>query len=198
MAVEEVRPITDEVWRVRNLDDRILLILDLDETLVYAIEEPLGRTHDFVVGPYFIYRRPYLTEFLTSCSACFDLAVWSAGSDAYVKPTVDRIMPPGVEPVFAWSQGRCVRRYDPERLEEYPVKDLKKVKRLGYRLERVLIADDTPRKVHRHYGNAIYVPPFFGDPEDGILPRLSRYLLSLQDETDVRRLEKRGWSRSRS
>ena len=33
--------------------------------------------------------------------------------------------------------------------------DLKKVKRLGYRLERVLIADDTPRKVHRHYGNAL-------------------------------------------
>ncbi len=185
-----------EAWWVMGLDDRILLILDLDETLVYATEEPLGHIHDFVVGPYFVYRRPYLTEFLTSCSAGFQLAVWSAGSDAYVKPIVDQIMPAGIEPVFVWSQGRCVRRYDPERLEVYPLKDLKKVKRLGYRLERVLIADDTPRKVQHHYGNAIYVPPFLGDPEDNILPRLSRYLVSLRDETDVRRLEKRGWSRS--
>ena len=69
----------------------------------------------------------------------------------------------------------------PRAFEEDYVKDLKKVKRLGYRLERVLIADDTPRKVRRHYGNAVYVPPFFGDPEDGTLPRLAGYLISLRD-----------------
>jgi hypothetical protein len=32
-------------------DRPILLILDLDETLVHATEEPLGREHDFIVGP---------------------------------------------------------------------------------------------------------------------------------------------------
>jgi NLI interacting factor-like phosphatase len=46
----------------------ILLILDLDETLIYATEEPLQRVPDFIIGPYAVYRRPYLTEFLTSCS----------------------------------------------------------------------------------------------------------------------------------
>jgi carboxy-terminal domain RNA polymerase II polypeptide A small phosphatase len=88
-----------------------------------------------------------------------------------------------------------VRRYDPERFEEYHVKDLKKIKRMGYRLERVLIADDTPGKVERHYGNAVYVPPFFGDPDDETLPRLARFLFSLRDVPNVRTLEKRGWSR---
>ena len=44
-------------------DAPILLILDLDETLVYSIEEPLGRDHDFTVGPYAVYRRPHLAEF---------------------------------------------------------------------------------------------------------------------------------------
>jgi hypothetical protein len=29
-------------------DGPILLILDLDEALVYATEEPLGQAHDFV------------------------------------------------------------------------------------------------------------------------------------------------------
>ena len=150
---------------------------------------------DFVVGPYTVYRRPYLAEFLTSCSACFRLAVWSTATDEYVRAVVERIMPPGVEPAFVWGRSRCVRRYDGEQFEEYHVKDLKKVKRMGYRLERVLIADDTPRKVHRHFGNAVYVPPFLGDPEDEVLPRLAEFLISLRDVPNVRTVEKRGWSR---
>jgi TFIIF-interacting CTD phosphatase-like protein len=176
-------------------DSPILLILDLDETLLYATEEPLRRGHDFIVGPYAVYRRPFLSEFLTACSACFRLAVWSTATDEYVRPVVERIMPSGLEPAFAWGRSRCVRRFDPERFEDYHVKDLKKVRRLGYRLERVLIADDTPRKVRRNYGNAVYVPPFFGDPEDETLPRLARYLISLRDVANVRTVEKRGWLR---
>jgi TFIIF-interacting CTD phosphatase-like protein len=177
-------------------DSAILLILDLDETLIYATEEPLERQYDFVVGPYAVYRRPYLTEFLTDCSTCFRLAIWSTATDEYVRPVVDQIMPSGVEPAFVWGRSRCVRHYDPEQFEEYHLKDLKKVRRKGYRLERVLIADDTPRKVHRHFGNAIYVPPFFGDLEDHILPGLARFLISLRNAPNVRTLEKRGWSRN--
>ena len=183
-----------EVRGIMEPGGPILLILDLDETLIYATEEPLGREHDFVVGPYAVCRRPHLAEFLASCSDCFRLAVWSTASDDYVRAVAGRIMPPGVEPAFAWGRSRCVRRFDPESFEEYHVKDLKKVKRLGYRLERDLIADDTPRKVHRHYGNALYVPPFFGDPRDEVLPRLARFLISLRDEPNVRTLKKRGWS----
>jgi TFIIF-interacting CTD phosphatase-like protein len=53
----------------------ILPILDLDETLIHAAEEPLGHEHDFLIGTYRVYRRPHLAEFLTSCSAAFRLAV---------------------------------------------------------------------------------------------------------------------------
>ena len=72
-------------------DDPILLILDLDETLIYATEEPLQRDSDFLIGPYAVYQRPYLSEFLTSCSACFRLAVWSTATDDYVRPVVEQI-----------------------------------------------------------------------------------------------------------
>ncbi len=115
-------------------DSPILMILDLDEKLVYATEESLGRAHDFVLGPYFVYRRPHLTEFLAACSADFRLAIWSSASDDYVREIVGRIMPPGREPAFAWGRSWCVRRFDPESFEEYHVKDLKKVKQAGYRL----------------------------------------------------------------
>jgi RNA polymerase II subunit A small phosphatase-like protein len=174
----------------------ILLILDLDETLLYATEEPLGREHDFMAGPYAVYRRPHLAEFLASCSACFRLAVWSTASDDFVRAAVGRVMPSDIETAFVWGRSRCVRRFDPEACEEEFLKDIRKVERAGYRLERVLIADDTPRKVRRNYGNAVYVPPFLGDPEDEVLPRLASYLISLKDVADVRALEKQGWAAS--
>ncbi len=174
----------------------ILLILDLDETLIYASEQSLGWDEDFVVGSYSVYLRPHLAEFLTTCAAGFRLAIWSTATDAYVRSVVPQILPPDIEPVFIWGRSRCVRSYNHEEFEEEYLKDLKKVKRLGYGLKRVLIADDTPRKVRRHYGNAVYVPPFFGDPNDDTLPGLANYLLSLRDVGNVRRVEKRGWARA--
>lgn len=84
-----------------------------------------------------------------------------------------------------------------ETMETVYIKDLKKVKRLGYSLERILFVDDTPGKMARNYGNAIYVTPFEGNDRDGELPRLLMYLHSLEKEADFRKLEKRGW-RSRT
>jgi RNA polymerase II subunit A small phosphatase-like protein len=73
------------------------------------------------------------------------------------------------------------------------LKDLNKIKRRGFDLARVLIVDDTPQKVHRHYGNAVYVRPFLGDPADEELLHLRKYLRSVSAVDNVRRIEKRGW-----
>ncbi len=127
-------------------DGPILLILDLDEMLVHATEEPLGHEHDFLVGPYRVYRRPHLADFLTSCSESFRLAIWPSASDVYVREIVGRMIPPGVNLALAWDRSRCVRSYDLDLYEEHPLKDLKKVKRLGDHLDRILIADNTPRR----------------------------------------------------
>src|SRR5262245_9389016 len=56
-----------------------LVILDLDETLVYGAERPLDRIHDFQVGPYLVDKRPFLTEFLFTVFEWFEVAVWSTG-----------------------------------------------------------------------------------------------------------------------
>jgi RNA polymerase II subunit A small phosphatase-like protein len=172
---------------------RILLVLDLDETLVYATERPLARPPDFAAGPYVVYRRPHLGEFLRGCSERFDLAFWSSSSEAYVATVVPAILPAGVEAAFAWSRGRCVRRFDPETREDYFAKDLRKVRRRGFDLRRVLVVDDTPRKAERNYGNAVYVRPWLGKTGDNELELLGRYLASLHAVPDLRTLEKRGW-----
>mmetsp|Transcript_25400 Transcript_25400/g.61179 ORF Transcript_25400/g.61179 Transcript_25400/m.61179 type:complete len:241 (+) Transcript_25400:103-825(+) len=56
---------------------------------------------------------------------------------------------------FVWTAERVTRRYDPFLYTHYDVKDLRKVKRRGYALERVLIVDDTKRKAERNYGVSV-------------------------------------------
>lgn len=74
------------------------------------------------------------------------------------------------------------------------VKRLSKVKkRRNEQMERVLIIDDTPSKSIHNYGNAIYPQEFTGDPQDDELLYLMRYLDTLKNVDDVRKIEKRGW-----
>ena len=94
---------------------------------------------------------------------------------------------------FAWSASRCTQRIDHETGEYYNIKDLKKVKRRGYSLSRVLMIDDTPRKLSRQYGNHIRVHPFEGDPEDRELLDLLPFLDWIRTQDDFRKIEKRNW-----
>jgi carboxy-terminal domain RNA polymerase II polypeptide A small phosphatase len=177
-----------------DTQQRILLILDLDETLIFSTGNPFpGRPHDFMVCPYSVYCRPHLDDFLRACSQYYDLAVWSSGGSDYVEGIVGKIMHEGVQPVFVWSRERCTARLDPESGDTRFLKDLRKIKRRGYDLDRVLIVEDTRENVRRHYGNAIYVVSYTGQPDDTELLLLGRYLASLHTMENVRRLEKRGW-----
>jgi RNA polymerase II subunit A small phosphatase-like protein len=172
---------------------RLLLIFDLDETLIHATDAETVGAADFCVGPYHVFCRPHLNVFLEDCAERFDLAVWSSGSLDYVLAIRESIMPNGLQAEFIWGRKRCTRRFDAEWQEEYWIKDLKKVKRQGFDLDRVLIVEDTPKKVERHYGNAVYVSSYFGGTDDRELLHLSRYLHSIHDVPNVRRIEKRGW-----
>lgn len=170
-----------------------LLILDLDETLIHASDRPLERAAEVRVGPYYVYRRPHLTEFIAQAVQYYRTAIWSSASGDYVAAIVARALPPAFEPAFVWSRERCTPQYDPELQETFFAKDLRKLKRLGVDLEQTLIVDDEPRKLARHYGNAIYVRPFVGAADDAELPRLGRYLASIAAKPRFRSFEKRNW-----
>lgn len=176
---------------------RPLLILDLDECLIFGTESELNRPADFRVGPFYIYRRPHLGEFLLGCAEWYELAIWSSATCDYASEIARQICPNGVEWSFVWSRERCTQRMNPETHETVYLKDLKKVSRLGYPLERILIVDDTPDKLARHYGNAVYVSLFEGSEEDTELRLLLSYLESVRQVANYRTIEKRGW-RSRA
>ena len=184
---------------------RMLLILDLDETLIHSSEEKIkGVNPDFCVGHFFVYKRPHLDDFLKFCNKHFKLAVWSSATDNYVKEIVKNIFPTDIKLEFIWGRDRCTFKKpllmcDSRHIQlsdhyDY-TKQIKKVKRRGYDLNKVLIIEDTPSKVANCFGNAIYIEEFLGEPDDD-LKLLSGYLKWIKDVENVRKIEKRFWKKS--
>lgn len=122
---------------------RKLLVLDLDETLIHACETQLAHPEDFRVGPYFVYRRPHLTEFIASVSESFDLGVWTASGEVYAAQVIEQVFARGLLK-FVWSSRRCTTARDWTTCQYTTIKNLSKLKRRGYQLESIVAADDTP------------------------------------------------------
>lgn len=171
-----------------------LLILDLDETLIHATEQRLDGEPDFKLDPYFVYRRPYLTEFLEFAFTHFEVAVWTSSSMPYAQSVVRAILPAGRSLKFLWARERCITRRSFELQSYYWVKDLKKVRRAwDFPLERIIMVDDSPEKLERQYGNLVRVEAFLGAVHDDELLKLPKFLSWLDEHEDVRGVEKRGW-----
>lgn len=171
-----------------------LLILDIDETLIHASDAALNTKADFMVGNLHVYTRPGLDEFLKGINESYTFACWSSATQDYLEAILHVILPcQRYDLQFVWDRSHCLRIVDFENQDEYYLKDLRKLKRQGFDLTRVLILEDEPRKVTKNYGNALYVRPFFGDPSDDELPRLAAYLTKIATQADFRQLEKRGW-----
>jgi len=182
-------------------DNKILLVLDLDESLIHSLPTGSGKDFDFMVFDYDVIKRPYLDYFINNCNKFFRMAVWSSGTDDYVEEVVKHIFPDTIKLEFVWGRSRATYcpvvdfdasgSYDPGHYDY--VKRLKKIKPLGYSLEKTLIIDDTPSKARDNYGNAIYIKAFTGESNDRELLFLTEYLMGLKDCKDVRKIEKRGW-----
>ena len=181
---------------------QILVILDLDETLIHATTKPVYPNWDFELAQYKVYIRPGLGLFLSELKKMFRVAVWSSASDDYVEKVVEKIFPKGYPLEFTWGRSKCTLQHDKSILERdgfsdyYShlsyVKPLRKVrkKRFGS-IEKILIVDDTPSKSKLNYGNAIYPCEFTGNPADNELSKLSVYLESLSTAYNVRVIENR-------
>lgn len=194
---------------MKKREEKILLILDLDETLIHATTHLIREEYACKVAHYYVYKRPYLDEFIRVCAENFKIGIWSSASDDYVREIVKQILPQDIELAFIWGRSRCTPVFLPQtdtfgyyNLDvsshlEY-TKPFKKIRRKGFDLKKVLIVEDTPAKVRNSYGNAIYIQEYKGEAEDIELYYLARYLLTLKEVANVRIIEKRGWRNSDS
>lgn len=170
-----------------------LLILDLDETLIYSSDCLLERLPDFCVGEYFVYVRPGLDTFLSTCNELYNLAVWTFGSQDYASEIVNKIFPPEINLNFVFTNERCIYRFNHEFGKYEIIKPLKKVRRKGFTLDKVLIIDDNSETFRYNYGNAILVNKYYGNKEDRELYKLTKYLELVHESSDIRKIDKRGW-----
>ncbi|MDY6899784.1 MAG: HAD family hydrolase [Cyanobacteriota bacterium] len=174
-----------------------LLILDIDETLIFSSEKQLDRLPDFKLDfgleKYFVYTRPGLEEFISSCNNWFNLAVWTASSSDYAREVVKNIFPNNLKLAFIFTRERCVFRRNPELDIIETFKPVKKVKRKDFCLNNILIIDDTPETFKYNYGNAILVKQYQGEENDIELFLLLRYLEMIRWEENVRIIDKRHW-----
>lgn len=178
-----------------DMNKRVLLILDLDETLIHASDSEQDRQPDFTFNYCYVYKRPYLDEFLSECNKYYDLAVWSSASDNYVQEIVRNIIPTSIQLEFSWGRSKlvCLHSNGPWRMDVKYFKDLRKVVQEGFALERILIVDDDPEKLQKSYGNAIYIKQFNGEANDMELVALAKYLKTLYEVEDVCKIEKQHW-----
>ncbi len=180
----------------------LLLVLDLDETLVHSTKTELDRPADFRLYDYHVYERPDLGPFLDWCLKAFPVAVWSSASDDYVAALVERLFPDPAGLEFVWARSRTATlRTQPHHMERFGAglrdyhfqKRLRKLAGLGWTIDRILIVDDSPEKAAQNYGNAIYPKAFLGAEDDDELRYLASYLDRLRTVPNPRSVEKRNW-----
>jgi len=177
----------------RESNEKKLVVLDLDETLIHATLAPLDRAPDFQVGFYSVYERPHAREVITSLAGRFRMAVWTSATRGYARDVVSHLFPPAHCLEFVWCRDRCTPFFDHWASELVYRKNLNKLKRKGYRLESLIMVDDRPDCLAKHYGNLVRVTPFDGDRGDRELPQLLEYLIDLEAVENIRAVEKRGW-----
>jgi hypothetical protein len=131
-------------------------------------------------------------------SKYYAIGIWSSADDIYVTEIVNKIKPNNVKLEIIWGRSRCSLKRDYILDNYYFEKRLGKLKKKGFRLEQILIVDDTPGKLRNNYGNAIYIKEFSGDTNDEELKYLYDYLLTLKKVNNVRAIEKRDWRTDKS
>lgn len=174
---------------------RKLLILDVDETLIYAAEESLLHAADFIVGnKYHVYKRPFVERFLAWSFENFEVAVWTSATDDYAAEILASLCPQNKNDFsFIWTRERCTPYYNYESGQNYWEKKLTKLRRKGRNLKNVIVVDDNLQMWCSSYGNLVRVKPYLGETEDDELEKLMRYLEILKTVENVRKVEKRNW-----
>ena len=171
---------------------RPLLVLDLDETLWHGVRVPGGLN---------LLLRPHLAGFLETVSTAYDLAIWTAASEDWMREGLAGIQAAtGFDLLgssfFVWHRERCTVRRDAE--GNYGLcKPARKFNarwlRAKYPRDRILVLDDQAANYACGYGHLVKLSAWHGEAEDDELRRLAPYLLAIAGEPNLRSLEKRGW-----
>lgn len=133
-------------------DNRICLVIDLDETLVHSSFKPIDNA-DFIVPveidgtlhKVYVSKRPHVDEFLKQMGQLYECVLFTASLAKYADPVADLL---DKESIF---KTRLFR----ESCAFYRGNYVKDLSRLGRDLNRVIIVDNSPASYIFHPDNAV-------------------------------------------
>jgi len=155
---------------------RLTVVLDLDETLSHCRLEPLENLRpDFSVqfeeskATGYVYVRPHARLFLEAAARLFEVVVFTASSKSYADQVLDQLDP--------GRQCISTRLYRPHCVERSGA-FLKDLRRMGRRMDRCLLVDNSPVSLALCPDNAIVCSSWTA--EDPFDEELLELLLLLQ------------------
>ena len=164
-------------------DQRITLVLDLDETLVRSsfdvnfdadFEAPFNLNGSWCTAR--VRKRPFVDEFLVRVAQKFELVIMTAGVQPYASLVLDLLDTSRV------LGARFYRESCTKTANGLLVKDLS---RLNRDLKRTIVVDNSPNAYLWHPEHAIDIVDFVGDPEDDELRTIVNFLDVISDVDDV-------------
>lgn len=166
--------------------DKKLLVLDLDETLVHSRFETFGEEADFsftlVDGGaiYHVKLRPGVRSFLQRVAGLFDVMVFTASDKEYADKVIDFL-----DPTRALISRRAYldSGIDLPKSQGGYVKDLSV---FAHDLAQIAIIDNCPHNYRLQKNNGIPITSWYVDPNDRELASLLPFLEGLVAVEDVR------------
>lgn len=168
-----------------------LLVLDLDECLLYAEKKPFDGWQ-LMVKDLYVTIRPGVEAMLDAVAPYYDFIVWSNTAPSYVYAKLESFWPQRHPIVDVYSSLQCKMKVEGGYgLPFY--KDLKRIVKHHpqYPLSTIIALDDKPAVYKDYYGNFLLAHEFTGDQNDRHLERVAKFLVHIAAEPNVRRIEKR-------
>lgn len=168
------------------------LVLDLDETLIHSVFKPIEGSDMIIKIPdevtdhegnkyslmndIYVFKRPGVDMFLKRLARYYELVIFTASIDKYANPVIDALDKSNL------CQYRLYREHCTYMYNVF-IKDLKK---LGRRMEDILILDNSPISYLFQKQNALPIQTWLDDKNDIELYKYLRPLEYLAKVDDVR------------
>lgn len=149
-----------------------LVILDLDETLIYASEQQFKHLKSVRFQKIYINFRPFLFDFVSFLEAHFELAVWTSATENYAEFVVKHIF--DIKPHFLFTRKDCSLKSDTKYKKSQFYKNLNRFEMLQNNFEKIIFLDDKPELIISDKAEIIPILPFKGEKSDSLLLNLRK------------------------
>ena len=174
---------------ISKKNQKKILILDIDETLVHSAFAPFNRPADILLNIKFnglnkkiyVLKRPHVDEFLKELSNIFEIITFTASLSQYADPLLDSL------DKFHVVSHRLFRENCINQKGMY-IKDLRKI---GTDLKNIILIDNNPISYIMNIDNGLPILTWYESLKDNELMKLIPLLKYLANVEDVRTIIKK-------